>query len=200
MRKWIGWSGIGAAGLFGAGNALWAFEAPRPGAPADELVEFYERAARRIVVGDSLSLFAVALFVFFAAGMRRELAAAAGDDVLATTAFGGAVLGAAAGLGAETIHMAAAMRAREGDLSGELARPLFETSQVLGYNAAGAGLGTFALATSAVALRARELLPRPLAWLTAATGAALLTPLSRVVLAPGVVLLGAISVRLLRAR
>lgn len=197
-RKWVAWSGIGAAVLFGAGNALWAFQAPRPGAPAAEIEDFYREAAGRIVVGDSLSLFAIPLFVFFASGLRQALAAADGDDVLATTAFGGALLGVAAGLGAETIHMAGAMRASDGELSGDLARSIFETSQTLGFNAAGVGIGTFAVAIAAVALRTGTLLPRWLAVASVLTGVALMTPACRIVFGPAVLLLAVISVKLLR--
>jgi hypothetical protein len=197
LQRVVGWSGVAVAVLFGLGNALWAFDAPKPGASRSEIVAFYERAANRIVAGGSMSLVSIALFVFFAAGLRRSLAEA-DDEILATTAFGGALLGAAAGLGAETINMAGAMRAREGELSEELAESVFETAQVLGYNAAGLGVGTFAAATAAVALRTDTILPRWLAALTGVVGVALMTPLSRVVLGPAIVLLAVIAERLAR--
>ena len=161
-------------------------------------MRFYEDAADRIVVGDSLSLLAVALFVYFAAGMRQVLSELDGDDVLADTAFGGALLGLAAGVGAETINMVGGLRARDGELSPELARSLFEISQILGFNAASVGMGTFAIATAAVALRRRTLLPRWLAVLTVAAGLALLTPLSRELFAPALLLLPVLAVQLLR--
>jgi hypothetical protein len=102
------------------------------------------------------------------------------------------------GLGAETINMAAALRAGDGELTGPLAQALFDTSYVLGYNAAGVGLGLLALATGAAALRARALLPRWLAVVGLVLGAALLTPLSQYVLGPSFLFLLVLGVLLLR--
>lgn len=199
MERYVPASGLAVALLFGGGNALWAFRIPQPGASPDEIVKFYVDRSGRIVAGASISLVAIALFVFFASGVRRLLVRAEGDDVLGTTAFGGALLGAAAGLGAETINMAGALRAAEGQLSGSLAQPLFEVSQVLGFNAAGVGIGIFALGAGGSALRSGTVLPRWLALLTAMVGAALLTPLSRLVFGPAILLLGLIAVHLRRA-
>jgi hypothetical protein len=106
---------------------------------------------------------------------------------------------AAVGLGAETINMVGALRADDGQLTGELARAVFEISYVLGYNAAGVGLGVFILATAVVALRTGALLPRWLAVLSILVGAALLTPLSPVLLGPGLLVLVAIGVQLFRS-
>jgi len=75
---------------------------------------------------------------------------------------------------------------------------LFEISYVLGYNAAGVGIGIFVLATAAVALRARALLPQWLALVLLPVGIAFITPLSRFLLGPSVLLLAAVSVQLLR--
>jgi hypothetical protein len=104
----------------------------------------------------------------------------------------------AAGLGAETINMAAALRAGDGELGVPLAQALFDNSYVLGYNAAGIGIGLVALATGAVALRARALLPRWLAVVAVILGLGLLTPLSRYLLGPAFLLLFTLGVLLLR--
>lgn len=152
-------------------------------------------------MGASLSLLAIAAFLMFAAAVRRVLMDAGGDDVLATTAFGGALLGLSAGLGAETINMAAALRARDDELGEPLAQSLFEVSQILGSTATGVGIGVFALATAAAALRTGLVLPRPQAIVTFAVGLALLTPLSHVNVVPGgamVVVTFIIAVPLLR--
>ena len=191
-------SGLAVAALFGGGNALWFFDAPGPGAPPAEIAAFYRRAAKRIVAGANMSLASIALFVLFASGLRARLARAGADDVLTAAGFGGALLGAAAGVGAETINMAGAHRARDGSLSEPLAQSLFETSQVLGFEAAGVGIGTFAAGSAAAALQTGEVLPRWLALLTLVTGVALLTPLSRLVFGPAIALLGLVSARLLR--
>jgi Domain of unknown function (DUF4386) len=180
-------AGIATAVLFGAGNAIWALDMPDGGAPVAEVVGFYRDTADRIVAGGSLSVVALAAFVWFAAAMRQLLADSGGDPVLGTTAFGGAVVTTAAGLGAETINMSAALRARDGELSDALAQSLFEVSQALGSVASGAGVGLFALATGASALRS-GLLPRWLAAALAIAGLALLTPLSSINWLPGAAL------------
>ena len=197
-RRTTGLAGLVVAVLFGAGNALWAFEQPDGGARARAIVAFYTENSGRIIAGGSLSLLASAAFVLFAAGIRGILRELEGDDLLATTAFGGALLVLSAGLAAETINMVGAQRARDGQLTHELARAVFEISYVFGYNAAGVGIGVLLLAIATVALRARALLPGWLAVVLLVVGIAFLTPLSRFLLAPSVLLLAAGSVGLLR--
>ena len=195
-QRAAGLSGISAAVLFGAASALWALDMPEAGAPVAEIAGFYRDTSGRIVAGASLSLVALAGFVLFAAALRQVLAGAEGDDLLAMTAFGGLVVGVAAGLGAETINMVGALRARDGELSDALAQSLFEISQILGSTAAGVGIGIFVLATATVALRSGLILPRWLAILTGMVGIALLSPLSRVQEVPGAAL---VSITLLIA-
>jgi hypothetical protein len=200
-QRYAGWSGIAFVVLFGVGNAIWALDMPEAGAPAAELVDFYRDTSSRIIVGASLSMLAVAAFVLFSAALRRVLVEAVGDDLLATTAFGGALLGAAAGLGAETINMTGALRAEDDRLNEDLAQLLFEVPQVLGSITAGVGIGIFALATATLALRNDVVLSRWLAFAVAAVGIVLLTPLSRVNIVTGAAMLlivAAISVSLLR--
>jgi hypothetical protein len=178
-------SGLAFVVLFGAGNALWGFQAPEPGAPADEVLDFYTGTSDGIIIGATLSLISIAAFTVFAAAVRRLLADAEGDDVLATTAFGGALLALAAGLGAESINMVGGLRAEDGELSKSLARSLFEISQVFGTIAAAVGIAVFALATAVVALRTRQVLPRWLAVVTLIIGLSLLTPAARILEWPG---------------
>ena len=203
-RRCAGLSGIVGAVLFGVGNALWAFEWPGAGAPAAKIVRFYHHTSDRVIVGASLSLLAIAALVLFAAAVRRVLAEAEGDDVLPTTAFGGALLGLAAGFAAETINMVGAVRAQDGALTDALAQSLWELSRVFGSFAGGVGLGVFALSTAAVALRTDLVLARPLAIVIAVLGATLLTPASYYVgqLTGGAFILLSltIAVVLLRAR
>jgi hypothetical protein len=198
-RRATGLAGLGAAILFGVGSALWAFEQPAAGSPAREIVAFYTDTSTRIVIGASLSLFSIALFVLFASGLRSILREYEGDDLLATTAFGGALLLVVAGLGAETINMVGALRAADGQLTPGLGRSLFEISYVLGYNGAGVGIGILVLALAAVALQARALMPRWLALLLCVVGLAFFTPLSRFLLAPAVLAMAALSAQLIRA-
>ena len=184
-RRYAGLAGIAFALLFGVGSAIWGLDMPTGGTPAAEVAEFYSDTADRIVIGASLSLLAIAAFVLFASALRQVLVDAGGEEFLATTALGGAGLGLAAGIGAETINMMAALRARDGELSDALAQSLFETSQILGSTATGIGIGVFALATATVALRTGRVLPRWIALLTLVVGVAMLTPLNYVNVLPG---------------
>ncbi|MDQ6835572.1 MAG: hypothetical protein M3016_05230 [Actinomycetota bacterium] len=191
-------SAIGAALLFAGANALWALEQPQLGAPAPQLLHFYAHASGRIVAGGLLSLISIAVFVAFAGALRSVLIELEGDELLANVAFGGALLGMAAGVGAETINMAAALRAGDGKLTGPVAEALFDTSYVLGYNAAGIGIGLLTLAIGCAALRARALLPRWLATVAVLLGLALLTPLARHALGPSFVVLLILGALMLR--
>jgi hypothetical protein len=101
-------------------------------------------------------------------------------------------------IGAETINMVGAMRADAGQLTPELGRTLFEVSYVLGYNGAGVGIGIFVLAIATVALRSRTLLPRWLWLLLFVLGAAFITPLSRFLIGPSILLLAVVSAGVLR--
>ena len=198
MHRWAGLSAVGAAALFAAANALWAFRQPGPGASAAELLSFYDQLSGLIVAGALLSLISIAIFVVFASAFRGVLIELEGDQLLANVTFGGSLVGMTAGVGAETINMAAAQRAADGELTGPVAQALFDSSYVLGYNAAGIGIGLLALATGAAALRTRALLPRWLAVVSLALGAGLLTPLSRYLLGPSFLLLLVLGVLLLR--
>jgi hypothetical protein len=199
-RLYAGWSGIAFVLLFGVGSAIWGLDMPSAGAPVPEILDFYDETSDRIVVGASLSLLGMAAFVLFAAAVRSLLLEAGSDDLLATAAFGGALLGSAAGLGAETINMTAALRAGDGELGGALAQSLFEISQVLGSVGAAVGIGVFALATAA-ALRTGTVLPRWTATIVGVIGIALLTPISYVNVVAGASMLAIallIAVPLLR--
>lgn len=75
-RRVTGLSGLGVVILFGVGNALWAFEQPDAGDSAREIVAFYADTSAEIIIGGSLSLFAIALFVLFVSGVRGIFALA----------------------------------------------------------------------------------------------------------------------------
>jgi hypothetical protein len=184
-RRIGGISGLIAGLLFAVGSALWAFEMPEGGASGAELVGFYDENGDRIIVGASLSLLAIAAFVVSASAIRRVLIEAEGGDVLATTSFAGAILGASAGLLAEAVNMMGAIRAKDGELSEELARSLFEIPQMMGSVGTGLGLGVFALATAWVAWRSGRVVPNYDVVQIALIGLVLLSPLAFLPEVPG---------------
>ena len=189
--------------VFAAANAIWAFEQPGPGSSGPELIDFYTDLSSRIVIGGLGSLLSIAIFVVFASALHSILAELEGDELLANAAFGGAILGLAAGLGAESVNMAAALRAGDGELTEPLALALFDISYVFGSYATGIGFGVAMLAIGAGALRSGELLPRWLAFVAVVIGLAMVTPLAGYVLgeytlAPCFLLLAVLGVLLLR--
>ena len=177
------------------GSGIWALDQPTAGASAEEILEFYSDASTRIVIGGSLSLVAIALVTIFASGLRLILREHDVDDLFGLTAFGGMMLLLAAGVGAETINMAGAMRAADDDLSAELGRSVFEISYVLGYNAAGLGVGIALLAIAGAAWRSPRFLPRWAAPVLAAAGLLLMTPLSVYLLGPAVFVFAVVAGR-----
>lgn len=198
VRRTTGLAGLGAAILFGAGSALWVFDQPSAGASTTRILAFYTTASERIVAGAIISLIAIPLIVFFACGVRAILREHESEDVLAASALVGGLLLCGAGIAAETLNMVAAQRASEGRLGPSLGRALFESSYVLGYNAAGVGVGILILAIATVALRSNALLRRPIALSLLILGCAFLTPLSPYLLPVSVLLLAVGSMRLLR--
>jgi hypothetical protein len=202
-HRWAGISALSAFVLFSAANAIWAFEQPAPGSSAPELIDFYTDLSSRIVVGGLGSLLSIAIFVVFASALRGILAELEGDELLANAAFGGTILGLAAGLGAESVNLAAALRAGDGELTEPLALALFDISYVFGSYATGIGFGGAMLAIGAVALRSGKLLPRWLAFVAVVIGLAMVTPLAGYLLgeytvAPCFLLLAVLGVLLLR--
>ncbi len=182
-RRTAGLSGLATALLFLGANAIWALDQPGRDATAPALLGFYDRLAGRIIVGALLSLVAMATLLVFAASLRALLAELEDDTVLADVAFGGALVAAAAGVGAETINMAAALQAQHATLTAPVAQALFDISYVLGYYAGGIGLGCWRSPSPPWRCGMRRS-PRSLALVGIPLGVALLTPLSRYALAP----------------
>jgi hypothetical protein len=212
LDRYAALSGLLAFALFGIGNALWSFEVPSEegsrwivGSPAateasdEQIARFYEEKSSGIIVGAGLSLVSIALLVWFGSILRDRLDRIADGRGagLPLAAFGGLVLSLAAGLGAETINMVGALRAEsDRGITPEAAQVYFDVSQVLGFNAAGAGLAVALAATAVIALRAGELLPRWLAILMLLIAVTLFTPLVRVTFAVAFLVLPMISVLL----
>lgn len=190
---WI--AGLAAAVTFTVGSGIWALDQPTPGASAEEIVDFYSDASARIVIGGTLSLVAIALFTIFASGLRLILREHDVDDLFGLTAFGGTMLLLAAGVGAETINMAGAMRAADDDLSAELGRSLFEISYVLGFNGAGLGAGIALLAIAGAAWRSPGFLPGWAVPVLAVAAVLLVTPLSVYLFGPVVAVFAIVAGR-----
>ena len=148
-------SGLIAAVLFGAGSALWGFEQPAQDASSEEIVSFYEGTSTEILIGGTVSIVSFPFFVWFGAILRERLQAAEGGvgSGLPLVAFAGTVLIVAAGLGAETINMAGAMSADDGQLTADTAQVYFDVSWAFGAPAAGVAIAMTAAAVALVALR-----------------------------------------------
>ena len=117
-------SGAAFVVLFAIANALWVLRAPLPGAPLAQITTFYTETSMGNVVGASLSLVAIALFALFAGHLRRALVGSGASDDLGAAAFAGALLGAGAGLAAETINAIGAQRAVDGHRGTHPRRPI----------------------------------------------------------------------------
>jgi hypothetical protein len=146
---------------------------------------------------------AVVLFAVFACALRRVLLDHGSGGLFADLALAGTLLGITPGPEAETVNLAAALRAGDEQLSEPLAATLFDVSYVLGSYAIGPGLGLLAAALGLAALRSPGLLPRPLALAGLVVAAALVTPragatIGEYTAAPPLVLVVAVGSRLLR--
>lgn len=199
-------SGLIAAVLFGVGSALWAFDQPAQNASSEEIVSFYEGSSTEVLIGGTMSIVSFLFLVWFGAILRERLQAAERGvgSGLPLVAFAGLVLAVAVGLGAETINMAGAMSADDGQLTADTAQVYFDVSWAFGAPAAGVAIATAALPVALVALRTGRLFRPVWAWLTLLMAIALLTPLMwtaafQYPAALAVLLLAAFSIQLFRA-
>lgn len=196
-------SGLATAVLFGIGSAFWGFEQPPRDADVAEIVSFYEDTSTEILIGGTLSIVALFFLVWFGAVLRERLAAAEGSERsgLPLMAFGGAVLTAAVGLGAETINLAGAARAEDGELTADTAQIFFDVSFAFGYPAAGVAMAVLAAPIALIALRTHRVLLSWLAWLAVAVALVMVIPVVSLVgplFAALVFLLGTLSVWMYR--
>jgi hypothetical protein len=200
LTRYAPLSGLAVFILFAVGNLLWSIDIPATDAPGAEIASFYEDRATRIVVGASLSILSIVLFVWFSALLRDRLELDLGERSvgLPGAAFGGAIMAFTVGLGAETIHMAGALRASgDGGITPDAAQAYFDISQILGFNAAGVGLATLIAATAVASLRGSRILPRALAVPALILALTLLAPVVvRYTLQLAILLLPLYSVRL----
>jgi hypothetical protein len=200
-------SGLITVVLFAAGNALWALEQPDRDAATEELISFYEGTSIEIVIGATVSVISLLFFVWFGAVLRDRLAVAEGANRtgLPLVAFGGTIIIAAVGLGAETINMAGALSAEDGQLTADTAQIYFDISYAFGAPAAGGGIAMVAIPTAVIALRTGEPIGRWAAWGALLVGVAaltpaMLTPAFAVVTLLAMLLLAGLSIRLYRER
>jgi hypothetical protein len=171
-------SGVMTVVLFGAGNAIWGFEQPPRDAGTEELISFYEGTSIEILIGGTMSIIAVLFFPWFGAVLRERLVAAEGSERtgLPLVAFAGTVITAAVGLGAETINMAGALSAEDGQLTADTAQIYFDVSYALGAPSAGVGIAMVAVPTAVIALRTGRPIRPWAAWTALLVGLAALTP------------------------
>ena len=171
-------SGVMTVVLFGAGSAIWGFEQPPRDAGTEELISFYEGTSIEILIGGTMGIIAVLFFVWFGAVLRERLVAAEGSERtgLPLVAFAGTVITAAVGLGAETINMAGALSAEDGQLTADTAQIYFDVSYALGAPSAGVGIAMVAVPTALIALRTGRPIRPWAAWTALLVGLAALTP------------------------
>ncbi len=171
-------SGVITVVLFGAGSAIWGFEQPPRDAGTEELISFYEGTSIEILIGGTMSIIAVLFLVWFGAVLRERLVAAEGSERtgLPLVAFAGTVITAAVGLGAETINMAGALSAEDGQLTADTAQIYFDVSYALGAPSAGVGIAMVAVPTALIALRTGRPIRPWAAWTALLVGLAALTP------------------------
>lgn len=206
LSRYAPLSGLAAAVLFGGGSSVWAFEQPAQDAGSRELIAFYKDNSTEILVGGTMSLVSLVFFVWFGAVMRERLQAAEGGAAsgLPLVAFAGTVLGAAMGLAAETINMAGALSADDGQLTADTAQVYFDVSWAFGAPAAGAAIALAAAPVGVIALRTGRLLRPWSAWVTLLMSLTMLTPLMwtaafQYPAALAVLLLAGFSIQLFRA-
>lgn len=153
--------------LFAAGSVLWwPWGDVRAGDDPAVIARFFADSQAQIVVGGTMSVLGIAAFVVFASAIRDQIE----NPVVANAAMIGAAVMAVAGLGAETINMAGAIRATDDP---KLAQTLYEVPQVLGGYTSAIGAGIFALAVAAARLLSRLAVAS-----LVAVGVVLLTPLA----------------------
>jgi hypothetical protein len=153
-------------------------EQPERDAGTEELISFYEGTSTAILIGGTMSLIAVPFFVWFGAVLRERLVAAEGSERtgLPLVAFAGTVVTAVVGLGAETINMAGALSAEDGQLTADTAQIYFDVSYTFGAPCAGVGFAMVAIPTALIALRTGRPIRPWAAWTALLVGLAALTP------------------------
>ena len=171
-------SGVVAVVLFGVGSAIWAIDQPPRDAGTEELISFYEGTSIEILVGGTMSIVSILFFVWFGSVLRERLVAAEGSrpTELPLVAFAGTLITAAVGLGAETINMAGAWSAEDGQLTEDSAQVYFDVSYAFGAPAAGIGIALVAVPTAVIALRTGRPIRPWTAWSAMLVGLAALTP------------------------
>ncbi len=200
-------SGVMTVVLFGTGSAIWGIEQPPRDAGTEEIVSFYKGTSIEILIGGTMSIIAVLFFVWFGAVLRERLVAAEGSErtSLPLVAFAGTILTAAVGLGAETINMAGALSAEDGQLTADTAQIYFDVSYALGAPSAGVGIAMVAVPTAVIALRTGHPIRPWAAWTAllvalAALTPAMLTPAFALLTVLALLLLAGLSIQLYRER
>ena len=171
-------SGLAFAVLFGSGSAIWALDQPARGAEGEEIVSFYGQTSTEILIGGTMSTVSMLFLVWFGAIVRERLIAAESSErgALPMVALAGTIITAAVGLGAETINMAGALSAEDGQLTKDTAQIYFDVSYALGAPSAGVGLAMVAVPIALISLRTGRFLRPWSAWLTLLVAVAMLTP------------------------
>lgn len=204
--RWGPLSGLAFAVLFGVGSGLWVFDQPARGADTQAVLTFFEGTSNAILIGGTLSLVSLVFLVWFGTVVRARLDGESADKSgLGLVAFAGTLLLGGVGLAAETINMAAALSAEDGQLNGDTAQVYFDLTYAFGAHAAGVAMALVALPVAVTSILTGRVVPRPVGWVVAALGVVMLTPaiLHRIafllIYATAIVLIGVFSVHLHRS-
>jgi hypothetical protein len=191
--RWLPLLGVAFVGLLVVALFLVGGGAPEAGAEGAEVVTYYEDNASRELLGSILALVAAATLVFFAAHVRRLVAAREGPlGLFAAVIFGSALILAAAIGVAEGIHGALSI---EPDSLTPGAAEALNTLEKQFFFPTMLGFGLLMLSLGLAIVRLR-LLPGALGWISLALGVVLFTPAAYVAILLSFVVLLAISVLL----
>jgi len=165
-------AGVLAGLLFFVGLVLLWNDPSSETGPAETFAYWQDDRGQHQIVALLVVPLIAFFLIFFGAGLRGRLAQG-GDAGHGSVAFGGALLGAAGFLIVAMLEAGMTNAAHEGEQQTVYTLNQFHSYDWLAWNAAFAAM----LLAAGLGARRNGMLPTPLAWVTIAIGASLLTPL-----------------------
>lgn len=171
--RFLPMAGVLAGLLFFVGLALlWDDPASETG-PAETFAYWQDDRGQHQIVALLVGPLIAFLLLFFGVALWRRLAQGSGDGGHGSVAFGGALLAAATFVLVSMLEAAMTNAAHEGERETVYTLNQLHSYDWLGWNVAFAAM----LLATGLGARRNGMLPTPLAWVTVAIGASLLTPL-----------------------